>query len=189
MPKTAGGDSTTSSKPAILWILWMTYGSFYFCRTNIAAAVPGMEAELGLSKIEIGTILGSLKIAYGVGQLINGQLAEVFRPRRLLAIGMMLSAVLNVVFGLGSAFYFLLFVWAMNGYSQSLGWTPCMKVASHWIPAERRGRGDDGDNNTIDLEFAASTSGGDEELFLVAVLVLHGRQSRHGDGVVLAKIP
>jgi len=124
----------------ILWVLWMTYGSFYFCRTNISAAVPGMEADLGLSKIEIANILGSLKLAYGIGQFINGQLAERFRPRVLLAIGMMLSAVLNVVFGLGTGFYFLLFVWAMNGYSQSMGWTPCMKVASNWIPAGRRGR-------------------------------------------------
>ncbi len=124
----------------ILWVLWMTYGSFYFCRTNIAAAVPGMGAELGLSTIEIGKILGSLKLAYGIGQFINGQLAERFRPRLLLVIGMMLSAALNVVFGLGTGFYFLLFVWAMNGYSQSMGWTPCMRVAANWIPAERRGR-------------------------------------------------
>jgi sugar phosphate permease len=34
----------------------------------------------------------------------------------------------------------MLFVWACNGYCQSLGWTPCLRVAATWIPSVRRGR-------------------------------------------------
>ena len=124
----------------MLWTLWLTYGAFYFCRTNISAALPGLEAGLELSKTQIGFILGALKIAYGLGQFVNGQLAEKISPRKLLAVGMLGSAVLNVVFGFGAALYFLIFVWACNGYAQSLGWTPCMRVAANWIPFSRRGR-------------------------------------------------
>jgi sugar phosphate permease len=123
-----------------VWVLWLTYGAFYFCRTNISAAVPGIEAELELTKTQIGLILGGLKLAYGVGQLINGQVAERVSARRLLAIGMLASALLNVVFGLGTGLYFLLFVWAANGYVQSLGWPPTMRVAASWFPVARRGR-------------------------------------------------
>lgn len=123
----------------VLWVIWMTYGSFYFCRLNISAAVPGLEKE-GLSSTQIGAILGALKIAYAFGQLVNGQLAERFPARWLLALGMLGSALLNVVFGLAEGMYFLLFVWACNGYCQSLGWTPCVRVAANWIPATRRGR-------------------------------------------------
>jgi sugar phosphate permease len=124
----------------VLWVLWMTYGAFYFCRQNIAAAVPGIGDELGYSKAEIGSILAALKLAYAVGQLVNGQLAERFSPRQLLAVGMLGSAALNVVFGFSTGLYFLLFVWACNGYCQALGWTPCMRVAANWIPSHRRGR-------------------------------------------------
>jgi sugar phosphate permease len=95
---------------------------------------------LGLSEAEVGYILGSLKLTYGIGQAINGQLAERISPRYLLAVGMFGSAALNILFGLGTSFYFLLFVWACNGYFQSLGWTPCMRVAANWIPVLRRGR-------------------------------------------------
>jgi sugar phosphate permease len=128
-----------------IWIIWATYGAFYFCRTNISAAVPGLKGPLeqgglNLSPEQVGWILASLKISYGVGQLLNGQLAEHVSPRRLLALGMLGSAALNVVFGLSTGFYFLLFIWAMNGYCQSLGWTPCMRVAANWIPVERRGK-------------------------------------------------
>jgi len=129
----------------LIWTIWLTYGAFYFCRTNISAAVPGLKASadvggMGLSELQVGYILASLKIAYGIGQLFNGQFSEQVSPRKLLAFGMLCSAALNVLFGFGTGFYFLLFVWACNGYCQSLGWTPCVRVLANWIPVLRRGK-------------------------------------------------
>jgi len=129
---------------AVVWMLWLTYGAFYFCRQNLSVAVKGMESPvaaggLALSAAEIGWILASLKIAYGLGQLLNGQLSERIPPRVMLAIGMFGSASLNVLFGASTGFYLLLFVWAMNGFCQSLGWTPCVRVVANWVPVERRG--------------------------------------------------
>ena len=124
----------------VLWVLWLTYGSFYFCRNNLAVALPGIQSELGYTKSELGTVLMALKLTYGMGQFINGQLAERVPARRLLALGMLGSAALNVVFGFATGLYFLLFIWACNGYCQALGWTPCVRVAANWFPAHRRGR-------------------------------------------------
>ncbi|MSU49870.1 MAG: MFS transporter [Opitutus sp.] len=123
-----------------LWVLWLTYGSFYFCRNNLGVALPGLQAEFGYTKTQLGTVLMSLKLAYGVGQFVNGQLAEYFSPRKLLAIGLLASAALNVVFGWVTALYFLTFVWACNGYVQALGWPPTMRAAANWFPAAQRGR-------------------------------------------------
>jgi len=125
---------------SVVWLLWIIYGAFYFCRTNISAAVPGLQTELGFTKTQIGLILGGLKLAYGAGQFLNGQLAEQVSPRLLLALGMLCSAALNVVFGFSAGLYFLLFVWAANGYCQALGWTPVMRVVANWVPVARRGR-------------------------------------------------
>lgn len=124
----------------VLWVLWLTYGSLYFCRNNLGVALPGLQAELGYTKAQLGTVLMSLKLAYGIGQFINGQLAEHCRPRTLLAIGMLASAALNVVFGWATALYFLTFVWACNGYVQALGWPPTMRTAANWFSPEQRGR-------------------------------------------------
>jgi sugar phosphate permease len=141
-------DGQQSTRPTgesgVVWTLWLTYGAFYFCRTNISAAVPGLKAAtddggLGMAPGEVGWILASLKIAYGLGQLLNGQLSERASPRVLLAIGMFASAALNVLFGFSTGFYFLLFVWATNGFCQSLGWTPCVRVVANWVPIVRRG--------------------------------------------------
>ena len=129
----------------LLWTVWFTYGAFYFCRTNISAAVPGLKDSvetggLGLTATQVGYILASTKIAYAVGQLVNGQCSEQLSPRKLLAIGMLGTALLNILFGFGTALYFLIFIWACNGYAQSLGWTPCVRVLANWFPVHRRGK-------------------------------------------------
>lgn len=143
--KNTDGHRFTAGERNVVGLVWLTYGAFYFCRTNISAAVPGMgmsvaDGGLGLSTVEIGYILASLKLAYGIGQFVNGQLAEKISPRKLLGVGMLCSAGLNVLFGFSTGFYFLLFVWAFNGYCQALGWTPCMRVTSNWIPVQARGK-------------------------------------------------
>eukprot|EP00913_Durusdinium_trenchii_P028352 g26580.t1 len=124
----------------VMWTVWLTYGAFYFCRTNLSAALPGIEKDLDYSKADMGIVLLSLKLAYATGQLINGQLSERLSPRKMLAIGMFGSAALNILFGFGTAVYFFLFVWAANGFVQSMGWTPCVRVIGNWIPILRRGK-------------------------------------------------
>jgi sugar phosphate permease len=124
----------------VLWVLWLTYGTFYFCRNNLGVALPGIEQDLGYSKKELGTVLMALKLAYGVGQFINGQLAERWNPKVLIAIGLLVSAALNVVFGWATSLYMLTFIWACNGYVQALGWPPTMRVAANWFPPLKRGR-------------------------------------------------
>ena len=124
----------------VLWVLWLTYGSFYFCRNNLGVALPGLGAELHYTKAQLGTVLMALKLAYGVGQFVNGQFAEHLSPRKLLAFGLLASAALNVLFGWATALYLLTFIWACNGYVQALGWPPTMRVAANWFPALQRGR-------------------------------------------------
>ena len=82
-PHSASAPAILRGERLVLWVLWLTYGSFYFCRNNLGLAVPRITAELGYTKAELGTVLAALKLAYGVGQLVNGQLAERFPPRRL----------------------------------------------------------------------------------------------------------
>ncbi len=138
--QTTPAGSFSSHQRTVLWVLWLTYGSFYFCRNNLGVALPGIGKELALDKNQLGTVLMALKLAYGVGQFINGQLAERLPPRKLLALGLLASAGLNVAFGFGTALYFLTFVWACNGYVQALGWPPTMKVGANWFPPLQRGR-------------------------------------------------
>ena len=83
-----------------LGMVWITYGTFYFCRVNIGPARTEIEHGLGINALEMGFVLGSLKIGYAVGQFFNGQLAEKFGAKRVLVTGMFGSVIACTLFAL-----------------------------------------------------------------------------------------
>ena len=86
---TARSPSLLASTPGTtLFVLWTTYASFYFCRVNFGPAVPAIQKELGFTAIEVGFLLGAVKVGYALGQLVNGQLTERYGARRILTTGM-----------------------------------------------------------------------------------------------------
>jgi MFS transporter, OPA family, glycerol-3-phosphate transporter len=91
-------DGLASLRARTLFVLWTTYGSFYFCRVNIGPARNSIQAALGLSAFEIGLVLGAVKLGYAVGQLVNGQLTERFGARRILRVGMLGSGAATLLF-------------------------------------------------------------------------------------------
>jgi OPA family glycerol-3-phosphate transporter-like MFS transporter len=56
-----------------------------------------MRRELGFTALQIGFLLGAVKLGYALGQLVNGQLTERWGARRILTIGMMGSSVATLL--------------------------------------------------------------------------------------------
>ena len=87
------------------------YALFYFVRKNLSMALPGIEAELGYSKVDLGLILTSASLTYGAGKFLNGAGADRSNARWFMATGLGLSALMNIAFGFSSGFYtFMTFV-------------------------------------------------------------------------------
>lgn len=121
--------------------LWITYASFYLCRVNISIAIPGILEEYSLTKTAMGAILTALFFAYAVGQFINGQLGDKFGARKLITFGAIISAILNLIFPILPGIVSLLaLVWGINGYFQSMGWSPSTKTVANWFPIKMRGK-------------------------------------------------
>jgi len=120
--------------------IWITYGTFYLCRANMSFALPGISEEFGLSKTMLGLLGTTLFIMYSLGQFVNGQLGDKFGARKLVFVGMIGSALLNIIFSFSSAFAFMLLVWGLNGYFQSMGWAPQVKTMANWFTVAQRGR-------------------------------------------------
>ena len=113
------------------------YALFYFVRKNISMALPGMEEELGYTNTELGLLLTGTSLMYGLGKFLNGILADRANPRFFMAIGLALSALINVAFGLSSAFWLLFLLWVLNGWVQSMGWPPCATLLTSWYEPKR----------------------------------------------------
>lgn len=81
-----------------MFTVWVTYGAFYLCRVNIGPARVEIEHAFAIDTLQMGLVLGSLKIGYAIGQLVNGQLAERFGAKRILLVGMIGSVAACVLF-------------------------------------------------------------------------------------------
>ena len=121
--------------------LWVTYASFYLCRVNMSIAIPGIIEEYGLTKTAIGAVITALFFAYAVGQFINGQLGDKFGARKLITFGAIISGILNLIFPfLPGIVSLMALVWGLNGYFQSMGWSPATKTMANWFPVSMRGK-------------------------------------------------
>lgn len=120
---------------------WITYASFYLGRVNMSVAIPGILDEFNITKTEIGIVLTALFTLYAIGQFVNGQLADKFGARKMITTGLLMSAILNAIFGFTPNFIAgMALIWALNGFFQSMGWSPTVKTIANWFPPKVRGR-------------------------------------------------
>ena len=109
------------------------YAMFYFVRKNLSIAMPAMGKELGISKADLGLFLTLHGLLYGVSKFANGFVGDRCNARTFMAAGLILSAIVNVFFGLSSAVLTLGFLWLLNGWVQGMGFPPCARLMTHWF--------------------------------------------------------
>ena len=84
-------------------VLMIGYLLFYFVRKNFSIVMPAMEAELGISKVKLGIFLTLNGIIYGLSRFINGFIADRVSRKKMMALGLTLSALVNILIGLSPA--------------------------------------------------------------------------------------
>lgn len=117
---------------------WITYASFYLGRVNLSTAMPDLRESLHLSSQDVGLLGSGFFLTYALGQLISGHLGDRISPRKLVLCGMLLSTVMNFVFGFFAVWSVMFLAWTINGLFQSTGWAPIMKVLSNWCSPEQK---------------------------------------------------
>ena len=120
-------------RPRILLWTIVGYAMFYFVRKNLSVAMPAMEAQLGVTKSQLGLFLTMHGLLYGVSKFANGILGDRCNARWFMAIGLLGSAALNVCFGASSAVIWLGVFWMANGWVQGMGFPPCARLLTHWF--------------------------------------------------------
>lgn len=115
-----------------MYSMMIGYAIFYFCRKNFSMAMPSFLSDLGYSKTDLGLILTLFSIVYGFSKFISGILADRANPRYFMAIGLVLSAVMNIFFGMSSSLFVFGIFWVLNAWFQGMGWPPCARLLTHW---------------------------------------------------------
>lgn len=135
-------DTTTKKK----FKYWQTrtivatmigYALYYFLRKNFSMAMPGMQADLGITKVDLGIFLTLHGLIYGFSRFANGFLGDRVTSRHFMVLGLVLCAVCNIIFGFSSALLVFGIVWLFNGWFQGMGFPPCVRLLTHWIPPQQ----------------------------------------------------
>ena len=110
------------------------YALFYFVRKNLSIAMPAMQEDLGITKGDLGLFLTLHGLLYGVSKFANGFIGDRVNARYFMGTGLVLSAACNILFGFSSAVLMFGIVWMLNGWFQGMGFPPCARLLTHWIP-------------------------------------------------------
>lgn len=128
------------------FMLGLMYASYYMCRYNLSLVASRIMDQFGLSNAQYGLISTGRNWGYALGQFVNGLLTDRLGGKQAMAIGAVLTIVLNIAFGMasfaGAASVWLLFVLirTSDGYAQAFGAPGMIKVNTAWFPRAERGR-------------------------------------------------
>ena len=137
---------------ASFFAITLGYSMYYVCRTSLNVVKKPIMDSGFLDATQLGVISSALLFTYAVGKFVNGFLADHSNIRRFMATGLLISTVANIVVGLlglisvkgmvisqGVFYVIFAFLWAVNGWTQSMGAPPCVVSLSRWYPLSRRG--------------------------------------------------
>lgn len=122
-----------------LMLFSVLYCSLYCTRLNLSNAGAVMMQGLGWSKSDFGILTGALFWTYGIGQFVNGRLSEIVGPAKFVVASVVLSVAVNMLFSFQTSILVMAILWGLNGYFQSMAWTPGVAILTKWWPGPTRG--------------------------------------------------
>ena len=133
------------------WGASVVYSLYYVCRMTLSVVKQPLIDGGVLTAGDLGLIGSALLLVYAFGKFVNGFIADYCNIRRFMAVGLFVSAVVNLIMGLlgflgkGLAIpgivvlVAFIILWGANGWVQSMGAPPGIINLSRWFPLSKRG--------------------------------------------------
>lgn len=118
---------------------WIAYFFTYFGRMNYAACLAEMIITEGYSKALAGLIGTGFFITYGLGQIVSGFLGDYLPPRWMIFTGIIGSGFCNLLMGSAPGVQTMIVIWCVNGFLQSLIWSPIVRLFAQYFTPTVRG--------------------------------------------------
>jgi OPA family sugar phosphate sensor protein UhpC-like MFS transporter len=116
------------------------YSFYYLTRKSLTFTMPILMQDLNYTKADLGNLATILSISYAISKFTSGILADRMNARYLMGLGLVVTGVLNILFGLSSSILFFSLFWGFNGWFQGFGAPPCARLLIHWFGQDERGR-------------------------------------------------
>lgn len=116
-----------------------TYLAYYIIRLIFTTEQKPIMKAYGFSIGQIGLILSTFGIGYGIAKLFMGGLADKSNTKRFLAFGLYLSCLFNAFLAFTKNFYLILFLMLLIAVTQAMGAPACQREISLWFAKKHRG--------------------------------------------------
>ena len=134
-----GSKSTNYWRARIFIITWGAYAFYYFGRKNFSVLMPSLSGDLGYSKDSLAALITTYSLLYMIGQFLSGYNSDKLGPRKIVTLGLFISAVANFFMGFAGSIGVLFVLMGFNGLGQSTGWSGLVKNMTPWFRATERG--------------------------------------------------
>lgn len=133
------------------WGATAAYSLYYVCRMTLSVVKQPLIDGGVFTAGQLGLIGSALLFVYAIGKFVNGFIADYCNIRRFMAVGLFVSAAVNLLMGMSGIFgslaafprtlLFVIFflLWGVNGWVQSMGAPPGIINLSRWFPLSKRG--------------------------------------------------
>ncbi len=118
----------TKTERSLLIACFFAYTAAYISRCNLSPSLDAIAKTFGVGAAQVGLLPTCFAIPYAAGQIFSGMLADRLPGPRLMLIGLLGSALVNIVFSFCPYFPLLVILWLVNGILQSLIWTPIVRI-------------------------------------------------------------
>lgn len=119
-------------------LCFLVYFSTYLGRLNYSASLAEMIRAENMDKGAAGLIGTLFFLSYGMGQLVSGFLGDHLDGRKMIGTGLMVAAVCNLVMSRMNSPFVMAVIWCINGFGQSLVWSPLLRLLSENLEGEAR---------------------------------------------------
>ncbi|NRA90523.1 MAG: MFS transporter, partial [Simkaniaceae bacterium] len=116
----------------VFYSMYIGYALFYFTRKSFTFAMPALINDLGFDKADVGFLGSLLAITYGLSKFLSGMISDKSSLRYFMGMGLILTGVFNIFFGLSSSIILFALFLGLNGLFQGWGSPPCAKLLTYW---------------------------------------------------------
>lgn len=108
----------------------LTYMSSYYMRNILSVSTPQMLENADFTKEFIASMSSVYMIVYAAGQLINGVIGDIIKPRYMVFFGLILAAIAQLAFPFAGEVFLQIGCFALLGFGFSMLRGPIVKIIS-----------------------------------------------------------
>ena len=115
---------------------WLMYAGYYLCRENLRTAFDLQGAPFRHDSLT--TLLSTFALAYVIGHLFAGTLADLRGPRHIALIGGLVSSASTAAMPFAHQPQHLLALSLLNGFGQGFGFPALSRLLAVWFTRRER---------------------------------------------------